>query len=103
MKLREAIDFVRSLGIVALAKLVWLFDLLPWYVKHVLVALVIMAVIWPLLGAWAGACAGSAFYIGREYVEWEKYQQSKRDSWLGCVPATFITCLLAAVVSWWFK
>lgn len=72
---------------------------LPWYVKHVLVALLMMAVIGAVLGAWAGAAFGSAFYIGREYVEWEKMNQSVADTLLGCVPATVITCAIAALIS----
>ena len=74
---------------------------LPWYVKHVLVALVMMAVIGTLTqSAWAGAAFGSAFYIGREYVEWEKMNQSVADTLLGCVPATVITCAIAFLIAW---
>jgi len=76
-----------------------LFDA-PWYVMHVIVALAIMGVVGVFLGAWAGACAASAFYIGREYVEREKMAQSWADTLLGCVPATVITCALAAGISW---
>ena len=75
-------------------------DALPWYVKHVLVALVMMAVIGAVLGAWAGAAFGSAFYIGREYVEWEKYQQSVKDTLLGCVPALIVTVVIATFSTW---
>ena len=77
------------------------FDDLPWYVKHVLVALVIMAVVGFFLGAWAGACAASGFYIGREYVEYEKQVNSQTlyDTLLGCVPPTVVTCSLANLIS----
>lgn len=42
-----------------------------YWMCHILIALTIAACLWPLLGLYAGLCAGAFFYIGREFTQWE--------------------------------
>lgn len=45
---------------------------LPTYwMCHAVIALLIAAVLWPVLGLTAGLAAGIAFYAGREHAQWE--------------------------------
>lgn len=44
----------------------------PYWLHHALVALGIMAIIWPIAGPAAGALAGQFFYLGREVRDREK-------------------------------
>jgi len=43
-----------------------------YYLCHVVVALAIAAVLWPVLGLAAGLSAGAFFYVGREFTQWEQ-------------------------------
>lgn len=42
-----------------------------YYICHAIVALIIAVVIWPIFGLNAGLAAGGAFYVGREFTQWE--------------------------------
>lgn len=42
-----------------------------YWMCHIAVALLIAVAVWPLLGLNAGLSAGSAFYAGREFTQWE--------------------------------
>lgn len=42
-----------------------------YYVCHAVIALIIAVVLWPVFGLVAGLTAGAAFYVGREYTQWE--------------------------------
>lgn len=43
-----------------------------YYFCHAVVALAIAAVLWWPLGLPAGLAAGIAFYVGREFTQWEQ-------------------------------
>ena len=43
-----------------------------YWMCHALVALLIASILWPLVGLPAGLCAGVAFYVGREFTQWEQ-------------------------------
>ena len=43
-----------------------------YYLCHAVMALLIAAALWPLLGIVAGLSAGVAFYAGREFTQWEQ-------------------------------
>lgn len=42
-----------------------------YYLCHIVLALLITLAIWPIVSLEAGLCAGAAFYVGREYTQWE--------------------------------
>ena len=62
-----------------------------YYLCHVVVALLIAVACWPVLGLVAGLAAGTAFYAGREFTQWES---GMPFDWKGIV-APFIVCLSA--------
>ena len=66
-----------------------------YYLCHAVVALLIAAAIWPVLGLVAGLAAGTAFYAGREYTQWES---GLPFDWKGIV-APFIACLIVFIAS----
>jgi hypothetical protein len=43
-----------------------------YWMCHAVIALVITAVLWWPLGLTAGLAAGTAFYAGREFTQWEQ-------------------------------
>jgi hypothetical protein len=43
-----------------------------YYICHAVFALAIAVLLWPFLGLSAGLSAGAAFYVGREYTQWEQ-------------------------------
>jgi len=61
---------------------------LPYYLCHAAIALGIAAVLWPILGLKAGLVAGVAFYVGREFTQWEA---GLPFDWKG-LAAPFIVC-----------
>lgn len=61
-----------------------------YYLCHAVVALLIAACLWPILGLNAGLAAGVAFYAGREFTQWESGLQF---DWKGLL-APFIICSL---------
>lgn len=60
-----------------------------YWMCHALVALLIAAILWPLVGLPAGLCAGVAFYAGREFTQWES---GLPFDWKGLL-APFSVCL----------
>ena len=60
-----------------------------------MVALLIAAAIWPLLGLNAGLSAGVAFYAGREFTQWES---GLPFDWKGIL-APFVSCLIILIIS----
>lgn len=66
-----------------------------YYLCHALVALLIAAAIWPVLGLVAGLAAGTAFYAGREFTQWES---GLPFDWKG-LAAPFIACLIVLIAS----
>lgn len=42
-----------------------------YYVCHVLIALLIAVILWPVVGLTGGLAAGAFFYVGREVTQWE--------------------------------
>lgn len=42
-----------------------------YYLCHSVIALLIAGVVGPIIGESAGLAAGAAFYVGREYTQWE--------------------------------
>lgn len=66
-----------------------------YYLCHAVVALLIAAAIWPVLGLVAGLAAGTSFYAGREFTQWEA---GLPFDWKG-IAAPFLVCLLALYVS----
>lgn len=61
-----------------------------YYLCHAVIALLIAACLWPLLGLNAGLAAGVAFYAGREYTQWES---GLAFDWKGVV-VPFVICSL---------
>lgn len=64
-----------------------------YYLCHAVIALLIAACLWPLLGLNAGLAAGVSFYAGREFTQWES---GKPFDWPGLLApfATGIACLI---------
>ena len=70
-----------------------------YYLCHAVIALLIAAAIWPLLGLAAGAAAGVAFYAGREFTQWEQGGGPGLPfDWPG-VLAPIVACSLVLIVS----
>lgn len=65
-----------------------------YYFCHIVVALLIALVVWPVLGYNAGFAAGAAFYIGREYTQWES---GLPFDWKGLL-APVVVCAIAIIV-----
>jgi hypothetical protein len=66
-----------------------------YYLCHALVALLIALFLWPLVSLEAGLAAGTAFYAGREYTQWEGGLQF---DWKGLL-APFMACLAVLLLS----
>lgn len=65
---------------------------IPYYVGHIIFALLIAAIIWPVLGIQAGLVAGAFFYIGREFTQWE---EGLSFDWKGLIaPVAVCTALI---------
>jgi hypothetical protein len=64
-----------------------------YYLCHAVIALLIAACLWPLLGLNAGLAAGVSFYAGREFTQWEG---GLPFDWPGLLApfATGIACLI---------
>ena len=67
-----------------------------YYLCHAVVALLIAAAIWPVLGLVAGLAAGVAFYAGREFTQWEG---GMHFDWKG-IAAPFGACVIVLVIHW---
>lgn len=65
-----------------------------YFLCHAVIALLIAAAIWPVLGLVAGLAAGSAFYAGREYTQWEA---GLPFDWKG-IAAPLMVCLIVLVI-----
>lgn len=61
-----------------------------YYLCHAVIALLIAACLWPLLGLNAGLAAGVSFYAGREFTQWES---GLPFDWKGIV-VPFVLCYL---------
>jgi len=68
---------------------------LPYYLCHAAIALGIAAVLWPILGLKAGLVAGVAFYVGREFTQWEA---GLPFDWPG-LAAPLLACLAVLIAS----
>ena len=66
-----------------------------YYLCHALVALLIALFVWPIVSLEAGLAAGTAFYAGREYTQWEG---GLPFDWKGLL-APFIACLAVLLLS----
>lgn len=67
---------------------------LPYYLCHAVIALGIATVLWPVLGLKAGLAAGAAFYVGREFTQWEG---GSPFDWQG-LAAPLIVCVIAFLI-----
>lgn len=65
----------------------------PYYVGHAAFALLIAAILSPILGIAAGLMAGMFFYIGREFTQWES---GLPFDWKGLL-APVAVCLIALI------
>lgn len=65
-----------------------------YWMCHAVIALLIAAAIWPVLGLVAGLAAGTAFYAGREYTQWEA---GLPFDWKG-IAAPLMVCLIVLVI-----
>lgn len=65
-----------------------------YFLCHAVIALLIAAAIWPVLGLVAGLAAGTAFYAGREYTQWEA---GLPFDWKG-IAAPLLACLIVLVI-----
>ena len=74
-----------------------------YYACHAVIALLIAAVLWWPLGLTAGLAAGVAFYVGREFTQWEQGDgQGLPFDWPG-VLAPFLVCSAALIVFFMLK
>jgi hypothetical protein len=65
-----------------------------YYLCHAVVALLIAVALWPFLGLVAGLAAGAAFYVGREFTQWEG---GLKFDWKGLL-APLLTCVTIVVM-----
>lgn len=65
-----------------------------YYLCHAVIALLIAACLWPVLGLNAGLAAGVAFYAGREFTQWES---GITFDWKG-IAAPLLGCLVALII-----
>ncbi|HEY7749329.1 MAG TPA: hypothetical protein VH933_11705 [Aestuariivirgaceae bacterium] len=66
---------------------------------HIAVAMIIMGAVWALTGnGLAGALAGSFFYVGREFTQWEELKRWDWPGLLAPVAAVSIAYLVARLV-----
>jgi hypothetical protein len=66
---------------------------------HAAISLLIASAIWPFMGLPAGLTAGVAFYVGREFTQWEQGGGPGLPfDWLG-VLAPAAVCLLVYLVT----
>ena len=70
-----------------------------YYLCHAVIALLIAAVLWWPLGLAAGLSAGVAFYVGREFTQWES---GLPFDWKGIAAPAFIctAVYLASLFVW---
>jgi hypothetical protein len=66
-----------------------------YYLCHAVIALLIALFLWPLVSLEAGLAAGTAFYAGREFTQWES---GLPFDWKGLL-APFIACLIVLIAS----
>ena len=66
-----------------------------YYFCHAAVSLLIALFLWPMVSLEAGLAAGTAFYVGREYTQWES---GLPFDWKGLL-APFIACLTVLLIS----
>jgi hypothetical protein len=66
-----------------------------YYLCHAVVSLLIALCLWPIVSLEAGLAAGTAFYAGREYTQWES---GLPFDWKGLL-APFIACLTVLLIS----
>lgn len=65
-----------------------------YWMCHAAVALIIAVVLWPVLGLNAGLAAGTTFYAGREFTQWEQGDGPGLPfDWKG-IAAPAVACLL---------
>lgn len=65
-----------------------------YFMCHAVIALLIAAAVWPIVSLEAGLAAGTAFYAGREYTQWES---GLPFDWKGLL-APFAACLFILVL-----
>ena len=65
-----------------------------YYLCHAAIVLIITAVVWPFLGLYAGLSAGAAFYVGREYTQWEN---GSPFDWKGLL-APLVICFIILII-----
>lgn len=66
-----------------------------YFMCHAVIALLIAAAVWPIVSLEAGLAAGTAFYAGREYTQWES---GLPFDWKGLL-APFCVCLVTLLIS----
>lgn len=66
-----------------------------YWMCHAVMALLIALFLWPMVSLEAGLAAGTAFYAGREYTQWES---GLPFDWKGLL-APFIACLTVLLIS----
>lgn len=67
-----------------------------YYLCHAVISLIIAAVLAVFIGLPAGLAAGTAFYAGREYTQWEG---GLPFDWKGLL-APFAACLTVLLISY---
>ncbi|CAB5155849.1 hypothetical protein UFOVP149_33 [uncultured Caudovirales phage] len=66
---------------------------------HAVVAVLIASAVWPFISLDAGLAAGTAFYAGREYTQWEQGDGPGLPfDWKGIV-SPLIVCLSILIIS----
>jgi hypothetical protein len=73
-----------------------------YYICHALLALAVAAVLWPILGLPAGLVAGVAFYVGREFTQWEQGGGPGLPfDWPGLAAPLYAALVVLAAYYWW--
>jgi hypothetical protein len=64
-----------------------------YWMCHAVFSLAIAIALWPLLGLPAGLSAGVAFYVGREFTQWEQGGgKGLPFDWPGLLPSICGAC-----------
>ena len=71
-----------------------------YYFCHAVIALLIAAVVSPLLGVNAGLVAGVAFYAGREFTQWES---GLPFDWKGLLAPITVCVAAYLIINWVFQ
>jgi hypothetical protein len=72
-----------------------------YWMCHAVFSLAIAIALWPLLGLPAGLSAGVAFYVGREFTQWEQGGgKGLPFDWPGLLAPLVASLVVLAIYLW---